>query len=86
MRPRWRRLKKAHGCPTRHPHRETSWRVLSFLLIHDYEERVFPIDKPDPVAAIRFRMMQQGLTHKDLVPFLRSRSRGFEVLSRTPNF
>ena len=54
--------------------------VLS-LLIHDYEDRVFPIDKPDPVAAIRFRMAQQGLTNKDLVPFLGSRSRVSEVLS-----
>jgi HTH-type transcriptional regulator/antitoxin HigA len=54
--------------------------ILS-LLIHDYEERVFPIDKPDPVAAIRFRMAQQGLTNKDLVPFLGSRSRVSEVLS-----
>jgi HTH-type transcriptional regulator/antitoxin HigA len=33
--------------------------VLS-LLIHEYEEKVSPIDKPDPVAAIRFRMEQQG--------------------------
>ena len=54
--------------------------VLS-LLVHDYEEKVFPIDKPDPVAAIRFRMAQQGLTDKDLVPFLGSRSRVSEVLS-----
>jgi HTH-type transcriptional regulator/antitoxin HigA len=54
--------------------------VLS-LLIHEYEDKVFPIDKPDPVAAIRFRMAQQGLTNKDLVPFLGSRSRVSEVLS-----
>ncbi len=54
--------------------------ILS-LLIHAYEERVFPIDKPDPVAAIRFRMAQQGLTKKDLLPFLGSRSRVSEVLS-----
>jgi HTH-type transcriptional regulator/antitoxin HigA len=54
--------------------------ILS-LLIHDYEGKVFPIDKPDPVAAIRFRMAQQGLTNKDLVPFLGSRSRVSEVLS-----
>jgi HTH-type transcriptional regulator/antitoxin HigA len=42
-------------------------RIIKFLslLIHDYEDRVFPIDKPDPVAAIRFRMEQQGLTDKD---------------------
>ena len=54
--------------------------ILS-LLIYDYEGRTFPIDKPDPVAAIRFRMTQQGLTNKDLVPFLGSRSRVSEVLS-----
>ena len=58
-------------------------RIIKFLslLIHDYEDRVFPIDKPDPVAAIRFRMEQQGLTAKDLVPYLGSRSRVSEVLS-----
>ena len=37
---------------------------LLSLLVHDYEEKVFPIDKPDPVAAIRFRMEQQGLEPK----------------------
>lgn len=58
--------------------------ILS-LLIHDYEEKAFPIDKPGPVAAIRFRMAQQGLTNKDLVPFLGSRSRVSEVLSGRRN-
>jgi len=55
---------------------------LLSLLVHDYEEKVFPIDKPDPVTAIRFRMEQQGLKPSDLVPFLGSRSRVSEVLSR----
>ena len=41
---------------------------LLSLLVHDYEERLYPIAKPDPVAAIRFRMEQQGLEPKDLVP------------------
>jgi HTH-type transcriptional regulator/antitoxin HigA len=54
---------------------------LLSLLLHDYEEKVFPIARPDPVAAIRFRMEQQGLGPKDLVPFLGSRSRVSEVLS-----
>ena len=54
---------------------------LLSLLLHDYEEKVFPIAKPDPVTAIRFRMEQQGLGPKDLVPFLGSRSRVSEVLS-----
>ena len=54
---------------------------LLSLSVHDYEEKTFPIDKPDPVAAIRFRMEQQGLAPKDLVPFLGSRSRVSELLS-----
>ena len=54
---------------------------LLSLLVHDYEEKVFPIDKPDPVAAIRFRMDQQGLKPKALVPLLGSRSRVAQVLS-----
>jgi HTH-type transcriptional regulator/antitoxin HigA len=29
---------------------------LLTLLVHDYEEKVFPIDIPDPITAIRFRM------------------------------
>jgi len=58
---------------------------LLSLLVHDYEEKVFPIDQPDPVAAIRFRMEQQGLEPKDLVPLLGSRSRVSEVLSGRRN-
>lgn len=54
---------------------------LLSLLVHDYEEKKFPIDRPDPIAAIRFRMEQQGLEPKDLVPLLGSRSRVSEVLS-----
>jgi HTH-type transcriptional regulator/antitoxin HigA len=54
---------------------------LLSLLVHDYEEKTFPIDKPDPIEAIRFRMEQQGLAPSDLVPLLGSRSRVSEVLS-----
>ena len=54
---------------------------LLSLLVHEYEEKNFPIDKPDPVTAIRFRMEQQGLAPKDLVPILGSRSRVSEVLA-----
>src|SRR6266567_3041026 len=58
--------------------------ILS-LLVHDYEEKTFPMDKPDPVEAIRFRMEQRGLGPTDLVPFLGSRSRVSEVLSGRRN-
>ena len=51
------------------------------VLIERYEDEHFPIDMPDPVEAIKFRMEQSGLSQKDLVPFLGSRSKVSEVLS-----
>jgi HTH-type transcriptional regulator/antitoxin HigA len=53
------------------------------LLAEQYEERRFPIDLPDPIAAIRFRMEQANLRPKDLVPYLGSRSRVTEILNGT---
>jgi HTH-type transcriptional regulator/antitoxin HigA len=50
-------------------------------LVEAYESRHHPIDAPDPIAAIRFRMEQQGLTAKDLEPFIGSRGRVSEVLN-----
>jgi HTH-type transcriptional regulator / antitoxin HigA len=55
---------------------------LLTVLIHDYEKRKFPFDAPDPISAIEFRMQEQGLRQKDLVPLLGSRSRVSEVLAR----
>lgn len=55
---------------------------LLILLIDDYERRnVAPLDLPTPVEAILFRMEQQALTPKDLIPYLGSASRVSEVLS-----
>jgi HTH-type transcriptional regulator/antitoxin HigA len=51
-------------------------------LIDAYEAQHEPIDRPDPIEAIRFRMEQQGLTRKDLEPILGTRTRVSEVLSR----
>ena len=51
-------------------------------LIDAYEARQYPIDPPDPIEAIRFRMEQLGLERKDLERYLGSRSRVSEVLSR----
>ena len=52
------------------------------LLISDYEANAFPVSLPDPVTAIEFRMDQAGLKQKDLVPFIGSRSKVPEILSR----
>ena len=44
-------------------------------LIEEYEEEHFPIDLPDPIEAIKFRMEQQGLSRKDLIPTWAARAK-----------
>jgi HTH-type transcriptional regulator/antitoxin HigA len=51
-------------------------------LIDAYENEHEPIDPPDPIEAIMFRMEQQGLTRKDLENLLGSRARVAEILNR----
>lgn len=51
-------------------------------LIEAYENRHCPIGPDDPVAAIKFRMEQQGLAPKDLEPYIGSSGRVSEVLNR----
>lgn len=52
------------------------------ILVEAYEEEYYPIDPPDPIEAIKFRMEQMGLTRKDLEPFIGHRGRVAEVLNR----
>lgn len=52
-------------------------------LIESYEQKHFPIDFPDAIAAIDFRMDQSGLNPKDLVPMIGALNRVYEVLNRT---
>ena len=51
-------------------------------LLEAYEAKHFPIDLPDPVEAIQFRMEQGGLTPKDLQPMIGRLNRVYEVLNR----
>ncbi|MYZ50158.1 helix-turn-helix domain-containing protein [Propylenella binzhouense] len=51
-------------------------------LIDAYESRHYPMDPPDAIDAILFRMEQQGLTRKDLEPLIGPRGRVAEVLNR----
>jgi HTH-type transcriptional regulator / antitoxin HigA len=51
-------------------------------LIDVYEAEHFPMDPPDPVEAIKFRLESQGLTRKDLEPMIGTRTRVAEVLNR----
>ena len=55
---------------------------LLTALVEMYEDRHYPMDPPDPVEAIKFRMDQMGLNRKDLVPFIGSKSKVSEVLNR----
>ncbi len=55
--------------------------VLS-TLVDAYEAKRYAMDAPDPVAAVEFRMEQQGLTRKDLEPMIGSRARVSEILNR----
>jgi HTH-type transcriptional regulator/antitoxin HigA len=50
-------------------------------LVDAYEAKQFPIDLPDPVEAIKFRMEQAGLTTKDLVPAIGRLNRVYEILA-----
>jgi HTH-type transcriptional regulator / antitoxin HigA len=50
-------------------------------LVDLYEDQHYPIDCPNPIAAIRFRMEQTGLSTRDLIPFIGSRAKVSEVLS-----
>lgn len=54
--------------------------VLS-VLVDKYESEVYPIETPSPIEAIKFRMEQQELQAKDLVPYIGSESKVSEVLS-----
>lgn len=52
------------------------------LLVERYEQEHFPIDIPDPVEAIKFRMEQEGLRQKDLAKYFPGKNRVSEVLNR----
>jgi HTH-type transcriptional regulator/antitoxin HigA len=51
-------------------------------LIDTHEAEHFPIEAPDPIEAIKFRMEQRGLTRKDLEPLIGTRTRVAEALVR----
>lgn len=55
--------------------------ILS-ILIDQYEKENFPIDLPDPIEAIKFRMEQMDLRNKDLAEVVGNKSRVSEVLNR----
>ena len=55
--------------------------ILS-ILIDKYENEKFPIEMPDPIEAIKFRMEQMGMKQKDLVKLVGFKSRVSEIMNR----
>ena len=52
------------------------------ILIEQYENEHFPIDLPDPIEAIKFRMEQMGYNQTDLARVVGLKSRASEILNR----
>lgn len=52
------------------------------MLIENYENEKFPINFPDPVEAIKFRMEQLGYNQTDLANIVGLKSRASEILNR----
>ena len=51
-------------------------------LVEAWEARHDPLDLPDPIAAIKYHMEHKGLEPRDLVPYIGSRNRVYEILNR----
>ncbi|MCF6283331.1 MAG: helix-turn-helix domain-containing protein [Candidatus Polarisedimenticolaceae bacterium] len=58
---------------------------ILLVLVESYESKNHPIDPPDPIEAIRFRMEQMNLSRKDLEDVIGSRGRVSEILNRRRN-
>lgn len=52
------------------------------ILIDKYEKEKYPIDYPDPIEAIKFRMDQLGYSQSDLARVVGLKSRASEILSK----
>ncbi len=52
------------------------------MLIEQYENEMFPINLPDPIEAIKFRMEQMGYSQNDLAKIVGFKSRASEILNR----
>lgn len=52
------------------------------ILIENYENEYFPIDLPDPIEAIKFRMEQLNYSQSDLAEIIGLKSRASEILNR----
>jgi HTH-type transcriptional regulator/antitoxin HigA len=75
-----KRLEEIFDAPVNSPDGDEA--ELLTVLIEKYEEEHYPIEAPDPIEAIRFRMEQMNMKKKDLAEVLGYKSRVSEILSR----
>jgi HTH-type transcriptional regulator/antitoxin HigA len=76
-------LKEIEGLMSAEPDSPQGDRLdVLVTLVEAYEREHYPIDFPDPVEAIKFRMEQQGLSVEDLVQVIGRKNRVYEVLAR----
>ena len=59
---------------------------LLSLLIEKYEEEHYPIEAPDPIEAIKFRMEQMEMSKKELAQIIGYKSRVSEILAKKESF
>ena len=75
-------LKEIEGLMTAKPDTPEGDRLdVLTTLVEAYERDHYPLDLPDPVAAIKFRMEQSGLKAKDLQPIFGRLNRVYEILN-----
>ena len=75
-------LKEIESLMTAKPNTPQGERLdVLVTLVEAFERKHFPLDLPDPVEAIKFRMEQMILTPKDLVPMIGQLNRVYEVLN-----
>ena len=76
-------LKKIAALMTARAHTPEGDRLdVMVTLVEAYDKKQYPLDLPDPVEAIKFRMEQSALAPKDLVPMIGQINRVYEVLNR----
>jgi HTH-type transcriptional regulator/antitoxin HigA len=74
------RLEEIFDAPIDSPEGDEA-EILS-ILIEKYEDEHYPIDDPDPIEAIKFRMEQMGMKKSDLAKVIGYKSRVSEILNR----
>lgn len=74
------RLEKIFDAKSNTPEKKEA--ELLVFLIEKYENEHYPIEIPDPIEAIKFRMEQMGYKQKDLTKIVGYKSRVSEILNR----